>query len=198
MSTDKEIIMYDSPEAAKKETLTGWVSGGNGGYPKRYYGEDEHMARWAGCTHLKCECGEIMGKSYTRCEKCRHKLDVERYNALKFKEWDYVEPVCTWGGDTYFFDIETLEEFMLENEQWEIDLIICDPVHYRHIDSEDVVKGESHEDWEPPAELEKKIEKFNDYLRTLPPHSWMPGKIRTSYKSEDVKAELEKLKTENP
>lgn len=193
--SDEKIIMYDSPEAAEQKTLTGWVSSGNGGYPSQYYGENEHVARWAGCTHLKCKCGNVMSKMYTKCEKCISNASGENFNALPFKEWDLAEPVCTTAGDKYFFNLEDLEEYMYENEQPEIDLLICEPINYSHIDSEDVVNGEAHEDWEPSGELEKKIEEFNDYLRTLPPHSYEPGKTRTKYKSEEVEKSLQKSPT---
>jgi hypothetical protein len=182
MKEEKKIIMYDSPEAASIQTLTGWVSGPNGGYKSHYWGEDEHQARWSGCTHIKCECGKVREKAYTCCEDCRNKNDRERHLKLPFKEWDGKEPVTEAFGDRYFFNLEDLEEYMAENEIEEIDLLICDPVHYSHIDSEYIVNGEAHEDWEPSGELENKIKELNDYLSTLPPHSWYPGKIRTTHK----------------
>lgn len=182
MKEEKEIIMYDSGEAASKKTLTGWVSGGKGGYPSHYYGDDEHMARWAGCTHLKCECGNIMSKSYTKCEECRHKKSSDYYMSLPFKEWDFKEYVVEWDGDKYFFSLEELEDYMQENEIEEIDLLFCEPIEYSMIDSEDLVNGNAHEDWEPSAELEKRIKELNDYLGTLPAHSYEPGKVRTNHK----------------
>lgn len=184
MNTDnkkKEIIMYDSDEAASQKTLTGWVSSGKGGYPPHYYGNDEHMARWAGCTHLKCECGNIMEKAYTKCPSCRAKSARERYLKLPFKEWDGIEYVVDWDGDKYFFSLEELEDYMHDNEIEEIDLLFCDPIGYSTINSEDIA-GDSHEDWEASDELEKKIEEFNKYISTLPPHSYYPGKVRTSHK----------------
>jgi len=62
-----------------------------------------------------------------------------------------------------------------------MNLLFCEPMGYSSIDSE-TVAGDSHEDWEPSDELEQKIKEFNDYLSTLSPHSWQPGKVRTSYK----------------
>lgn len=172
----EKIIMYDSPEAAKEITLTGWLSADG-----RFWGKDEHMARWGGCTHLTCECGNIMTKSWTKCESCRHKSAVERYNKLPFEEWDGVKPVVTWDGDEYFFDIETLNDYMSDNEMEEIDLLICDPIGYSTIDTE-TIAPDCHEDWDAPNEMIEKIKSFNDYLKSLPPHSYEPGKIRTNYK----------------
>lgn len=181
MNTEEKIIMYDSPEAAEIKTITGWVSGGQGGYPSHYYGNDEHMARWAGCTHKRCECGNIHKKSYTCCEECQRKNQTERHMKLKFKEWDHNEPVTEAFGDRYFFDLESLEEYMAENEIEEIDLLICEPVNYRHFEFDDIA-SEAHEDWEPPAKLEEMVKELNKFIDTLPAHSWEPGKIRTTHK----------------
>lgn len=182
MSTENKdkVIMYNSPEAATYMTnLEGWVAGG------RYWGKGEageQMARYAGCTHKTCECGKPMEKLYTKCPECRAKSKQERYLALPYKEWDGKEPIVEADGDEYFFDIDSLHEYLWENDIEEIDLLICDPVKYRLIDGGDIA-SDSHEDWEPSAELEAKINEFNDYLKTLPPHSWTPGKVRTSYKA---------------
>jgi hypothetical protein len=70
---------------------------------------------------------------------------------------------------------------MEENEEDVIDLLICAPVNYSQIDLE-TIADDIHEDWQPDKGLCDKIDEFNSYLKTLPPHSWMPGKIRTNYK----------------
>lgn len=46
---EKKIIPYDSPEAASFKTVTGWVSSDG-----IFCGNDEHVARYRGCTHIKC------------------------------------------------------------------------------------------------------------------------------------------------
>lgn len=182
--TEKEIIMYDSPEAAKKVTLTGWLSRDN-----KFFGKDEHLARHSGCSHTLCDCGKIMEKSWTKCADCRNTSARERFQALKFEEWDYSTPVFSWDGDEFLFDLEALEEFMEDNEMEEIDLLMAAPVYYCCIDGETVTNGEAHEDWEPSAELESKIKEFNEFIRTLPAHSYTPGKIRTTYKREPENTE---------
>lgn len=173
---EQKIIMYASDQAATYKTnLSGWVTGD--GF---YYGKDENIARYAGCTHKICECGEIVSKSYVRCEKCRHKQSRERYLKLPFKEWDGKEPVCDRDGDTYFFDIDTLNDYMYEHELEVIDLLFCGEIGYREIRIDDIA-DDVHEDWEPSEELCEKVEALNKYLRSLPCHSYTPGKIRTTY-----------------
>lgn len=173
-----KIIMYDSPEAGRLVTVTVWeVDNPNG----IIYTPNEHSARWNNCTHLKCECGNIREKHYTICPACRQKSANDRYNKLPYKEWDMVEPVVLRNGDQYFFSVEELEYYMDDNEMNDVELLICEPVHYSQITDENVA-DDSHENYTPPKELEQKIKEFNDFLKTLPPHSWRPGKVRTSYK----------------
>ena len=50
----EEVVMIDDPRAATLVTVTGWRS-----MDGRFYGDNEHAARWAGCTHVKClACGK--------------------------------------------------------------------------------------------------------------------------------------------
>ena len=179
MKIEEKIIMYDSPEAATQKTLTGWV-GGN-----RYWGTDEHMARWSGCTHVKCECGNIMTKHYTKCDRCRHDLAVDRYNALPFREWDGKEAVCTWDGNKYFFNEDELIEYMANDEDEplsEIDLLICDENNWQTVDEDywsDMMPEDS--DGELPKEMQSALDNLNKVIREMSPQSYSPGKIRTKY-----------------
>lgn len=176
---DNKIVMYESPEAATYvKNIEGWIDINRHFFGK---GEDaERMARYSSHTHKKCDCGGIIERGYTKCPECRRKSSIERHNSLPFKEWDGKEPICTCDGDTYFFDEESLIDYMEENEETEIDLLFCTPIYYTPI-SFDEIAQEPHDDWEPEKELCDKIDEFNAYLKTLAPHSWMPGKIRTSY-----------------
>lgn len=185
---EQKIVLYDSHEAATYVTnIEGWVSANKHFYGKGELGE--RLARQDGYTHKKCECGNIFEKKwvYSVCEDCRRKGDYERFLNLPYKEWDGVEFVREYDGDKFFWDLESLQEYMYENDLDEIDLYICSPVHYNLIDTETVADG-SHEDWEPCIALEQKIKEFNDFLKTLSPHSWTHSKIRTSYKlPEEIK-----------
>lgn len=175
---EDKIIMYDSPEAAQVITLTGWVSGGD----NRFFYKDEHLARWSGCTHLKCDCGNTMKKSYTKCENCRYSLEFERYLKLPYVEWDLVTPVVERGGDTYFFNVDDLEEYMEENCTKDINLLLCVPCNYSIIDSDQWCENEPENgDGTLPDEMQKAVDALNTIIKRMPPQSYMPGKIRTSY-----------------
>lgn len=175
-----KIIMYESPDAARYVTnIEGWVDI-NG----RFFGkgdEAENMARFSSHTHSVCECGGVAKRGYIKCETCIRKQRIERYEKMEFKEWDLNEPVCTSDGYTYFFSLDELHDYMEDNELMTIDLLICSPIRYDTIDSDMVVGGDAHENWSPTKELEDKIKEFNEYLAKLPPHSWQPSNIRTSY-----------------
>lgn len=175
--TEKEekIIMYDSPEAAEYKTITGWV-GGN-----KFWGKDEHMARWSGCTHTKCECGAIIPiRSYSKCDDCRHKQLVEFYNKMPFREYNG-EPVFVWSSDEYLFSEEDIIEYCEENELEEVDLLFCEPNHWTPIycgQWEDIMA----EDADLPKELKEALKIINSVIDKLPPASYSEGKIRTTYR----------------
>jgi len=88
MSGEK-VIPFDSPEAARLVTVTGWVSSDG-----RFFGnldDAERIARYAGCTHQPCgECGVLCEKMYTRCPECRAKEESKRFAEKKRQEWDCV------------------------------------------------------------------------------------------------------------
>lgn len=80
-----EMVMYDSPEAASIQTLTGWVDRHG-----RFWGKDEHMARFAGSTHQLCdknpEHGIRANNSY--CEACHDERAQARFMAMERQPWD--------------------------------------------------------------------------------------------------------------
>lgn len=182
MQTAGKIIHYDSPEAARPYTKEGWASA-NG-----LFYADEHTARWAGCTHVKCECGKWTEKMYTKCEDCRIRRRKERYEALPFQAWDTEQPICSFDGQHYFFDEEELIEHCEENEINPDDLllVICEPNYMREVywdHWEDVWP----EDRNLPEVVEKALIELNKAIRAAGPVSYSPGKIRTSYKLPELK-----------
>jgi hypothetical protein len=180
MVKESKKILYDSPEAAQQMTLTGWVSGGD----MKFWYKDEHMARWSGCTHLKCECGNLMKKTYTKCPSCIHKLEYERYQKLPYKEWDGTFPVFSWDSNEVFNDFESLVDHMINNEMDVINLRFPEPIHYREVKLENIA-DDVYDEWEPEEKLVKALDELNAVIRTLPAHSYISGKIRTSYELEE-------------
>lgn len=178
----KEIIMYDSPEAAQYKTVTGWVGGG------RFWGKDEHMARYCGSTHNKCACGNTMSKSYTLCEGCMAKKRKEAYLQLPYKEYDG-SPVAMQWGERYFFNEEEiichLEDLFIEEGIEELELVFCEEQHFFEIDSEIWRDILPEDEYDLPNKMQDAIDALNEVIKSLPPASYLPGKIRTSYKIPD-------------
>jgi len=175
---EERVIKYDTPEAAMFRTnISGWISSDG-----RFFGKDEHLARYAGCTHKKCEnCDNYTKKGWIYCEDCRRKRSHKRYNELPFKEWDG-SPLCTWDGDEYFFHEDDLICWLFDHELngSDVQLVYAEPIKYKELEYE-TITGDAHEDWEPEKELVEAVNKLNEVIRKLEPHSYTPGKIRTSY-----------------
>jgi hypothetical protein len=167
MKNEEIIVLDTSDEAAQLKTVTGWFSR-NG----RFYGNDEKLARFDGCTHKKCECGNLMTRSYIKCDSCRAKLVREEYFKLQFVEWKSAgtNPVCIYRENEYFFDDDSIEDYLSENEMQPEDLmlVVCSPNYTHTIDSsvwEDVLA----EDQDIPKELQEKINEVNVSLKNCLP-----------------------------
>ena len=174
-STHGTQVLYSSDNAAKFVTgIEGWVD-----RQGRFWGKDEHMARYAGCTHIGCkDCGKpIPVRGYTICGECRNKKSIEKYNAMPRMAWDGVTPIYSEAADEYFFGEDGLrdhiEEYGCSIES--LRLVICEPNCFREIDS-DYFCDELPEDGELPDDLTEALNALNEVIRSLPPASWSPGK----------------------
>lgn len=173
---EQKIIMPE--DAAELKTVTGWVTADG-----RFFGKEERLARYHGCTHKVCECGKLMEKAWTLCESCRARKSRERYNAMPFKEWDGETPVVISGDDHYFFNEDDIEEYCDDQEiqPEDLQLIICEPNRLFEINEghwEDVLP---EDDYSFPKEVTIALEALNKAIRESKPVSWSPGKYRTTY-----------------
>lgn len=173
IKTDKPVIPFDSDEAAKLATVTGWVS-----REGRFYGEDERSARYGGCTHWPCDtCGALTEKGWLICDACRDKKEVERFLAMPRAPWDGFVMLYSHAQDRYFNEPGDID---LEEGQ-ELDdlrIVLCKPNYPRQIDpdyfSDDLPEDGDYDDL--PAELFKAIDAFNEVMRACKPLSWSPDK----------------------
>src|ERR1700749_2919897 len=102
----EEMVMYDSDRAAKRVTITGYRKEPMTGWMDRfgrYFGDDENLARYSGCTHKTCDCGKPMTKGWLKCEDCRAVSARERYLSLEYVAYENTGdiPVCTQDGNEY-------------------------------------------------------------------------------------------------
>ena len=173
---EKEIL-EESAEAARQETMTLWVSRNGRAY------KEEDLARYDGCTHRRCKCGNITKKHYTKCESCRDADNRERYLALPFEEWDKKTPLCIYGTDQYFFDESDIEDYCEDNDcaTKDLMLVICKPNKVWELDPVDIYNNLLSEDGEIPMELQGYFDELNKKIREYDqPLSWSQGKKRTN------------------
>ncbi len=160
------------------------------GSPIRYFLSEESVRKHL-ATHKQCEnCGDIIEvRSY--CNKCHEKRSHERYLTKPFKEWDGITPLCIHDSDTYFFDEESVQEYVEECKEEGTDvsklrLVICSENNIPEVNEEyfcDMLP-ENYEngllDWN--KEFVEKLKEFNEYIKLQKPLSWSEGIYRTEYK----------------
>lgn len=173
---DELIVMRDSDEAAQYVTnISGWVSRHG-----RFYGEDEDLARYDGCTHVKCEtCGAPVVRNWLNCETCRRKDERARYDAMPWREWDGDSPITLYDGDEFFFDEDSLLDYCDVNntDPATLMLVHCVPNRARRLD-EDYFVDELPDDGDLPHEILRAIDAFNEAIKDVGPLSWGAGKER--------------------
>lgn len=172
-----EVIMIDAPEAAQYRTgMSGWVSrSGN------FFGDNlraESLARYNGCTHVHCKyCGEPTLKSWTACDACREKKDIERYKAMPRKAWDGIAMIYSEVLDKYYSEPNSIEDALEDGVTLDsLRLVICEPNRVRYLDASYVEDGLAEDD-ELPDCLIDAIKAFNTAIDKSPPLSWSPGKF---------------------
>lgn len=184
MVNEKKIIMRESDEAASVKTVTGWVSSDG-----RWWGDDENIARYAGCTHQLCECGQVVDKHTTRCNSCRRKDEDARFDALETKIWNGEEPIVLDHNDRYFFDAQDLLDYCYDEgvQPQDLRLRICEPQYGREID-DSYFCDELAEDGDVPDAIMEAMGVLNQAIKDSGPLSWYPSKyaavIPDEYKVE--------------
>lgn len=188
-----EVVLSTSDEAATIRTVTGWVSR-NG----RFWGDDERIARYDGCTHGVCECGATMEKHWTKCEACRNASALERFAQKPRADWDGSTPLYSDAAERYFFCNSELADFIEDEYEGDIEslrLVICEPNHARPLDPDNWA-DDLPEDGDLPDELEAAIKALNEIVRTLEPLSWSAGKYVASIDS--VRGATETVPAQSP
>lgn len=107
------------------------------------------------------------------------------------KEWDGVDPLCTWDDDKFFWSDSDLmdycEEYQIQPQ--DMQLVFAEPVYGRYLDS-DYFCDELHEDGDLPDSITEAMDKFNEVVKAAGPLSWRDGKIAAII-PEQYKIDLE-------
>ncbi|NOI16377.1 hypothetical protein [Vibrio hepatarius] len=128
-----QIILEDSDKAAEFKTdISGWVSSDG-----RFYGKDERLARYAGSTHRKCDCGNIIPKN-SYCNPCAEKRTKEKFLAMPVVAWDGASYIYDENTDKYFSNPEELvEHYAVDDlDSSSAMLIVCKPNYARQIEDD--------------------------------------------------------------
>ena len=175
MPEQKQVIMYDAPEAASIQTVTGWVSADG-----RFFGQDEHLARFCGATHRHCKnnsehpAHEI--RSY--CDQCHTEKRAQVFATMPIKNWNG-EPLVNFDGDRYFFDADSLRDYLVDSDVslQDLRLCICEPNMPHEIDPSDVFSEDLPDDGEiSDDQLVAAFDLLNEMIRKAEPLSWSQGK----------------------
>ncbi len=166
-------ILYSSGEAAKFVTgIEGWVDR-NG----RFFGDNEDLARYSGCTHVLCNvCGKEMPvRGY--CRGCRDVNDVKKYASKTKVEWDEKTPIYSEAYDEYFFDADSLRDYLEESEcsAESLRLVLCEPNRFSEVET-DHFQDDFNPEEDLPGEILEALNVFNEVIRSQSPASWSPGK----------------------
>lgn len=179
MTAQKPIIMFDAPEAASLKTVTGWVSADG-----RFFGGDENLARYCGATHRRCDVNpeHQIYEVNSYCKECRQVRRQAKFAAMPIKGWAG-EPLVIFDGDQYFFDEDSLRDYLIDSdiELADLQLCICAPNYPSQIDPADHFCDDLPEDGEiRDDQLLAAFELLNEMIRKSEPLSWSEGEFAAS------------------
>ncbi len=183
----EKIVMMESNEAASIQTLTGWVD-----RQGRYWGEDEYQARWSGATHRKCIKNpeeHPIHSTHGYCEECHRESRQAKFAEMDRAVWTG-EPLVIFDCDQYFFDIESLADYCLENSLLpsELQLMICEPNYPPYFDVEqhcEEIIPDGGDVYSLPQEVLDAADALNKAIKESGPVSWGASN-RVAIVSDDI------------
>ncbi len=162
---------------------------------RRWWGDDERMARWC-CAHdLPCH-GKACGgtgrthKGSTACEACRKLSRDEAWAKIEKRPLPLdlrKEPLCLFDDDRYFFDAETLEDFAADAgvSMRDLRLMICVPVAPPTFEMSEWLADHTPEDGECSDEFDAQI---NAMIVSAAAETFCQGKYGVDPESIPVEA----------
>ncbi|EHE7802992.1 hypothetical protein ACLIAG_004363 [Enterobacter hormaechei] len=186
MKTEK-IVMMDSDEAASIQTVTGWVD-----RQGRFWGGDEHQARWCGATHRKCKNKpdeHPIHSTHGYCEECHRESRQAKFATYERAVWAG-EPLVIFDSDQYFFDAESLADYCYEHSLLpsELQLMICEPNYPPEFDLEqhcEEIMPDGEDYYCLPQDVRDAAEALNKALKESAPVSWSASN-RVAIVSDDM------------
>lgn len=171
-------LPYEQAAEIRKKDFNGWCCKSC----DRYYGEEEHIARYCCAKDLPCNTPGCKGraeKPYVCCKECLKKHDRERWLALPEVPWDGETPLCLFDDDHYFFSIEDLDDYLEENkmEIEDVQVVICEKADKPYFSITDFLCDymPEDEDVDDADEIDKIV---NDWIRDRVMETWEGSKTR--------------------
>jgi len=180
-----DIGKFPYEEAAEHKTgIEGWVCK----TCRRFWGDNEHMAKWCCAGDLKCETKDCAARvkkhSYMYCDQCLSKRDVARWLKLEEVAWDGKSPLVLDDDDKYFFNVEDLDEYLEEHKLSveDVRLVIAVPDSPPWFEMSEFLSDYLSEDSDRLG-FEKIDKLVNKWIEKNAPKMWVPGKTRPSVAS---------------
>lgn len=151
-------------QAAERQTgIEGWCCK----TCHRFWGDDEHMARWCCAKDLPCECGKRIIGSWTKCQTCRDAADDAKWLARPEAAWDGSFPLAIWDDDKFFWEVDELWDWLADHDDADFDPLdlkwtTAVPSKIRTVELADIVSDYLDEDDQTDfSEIDKII---NDWI----------------------------------
>lgn len=168
-------------DAAEERTdISGWVCKTCG----RYWGRDEHGARYCCASDMPCECGGRRTKNgWSVCDACREKHAIEQYSKRERCKWDGESMIYSEVDGRFYADMEAIEEQLAWDGVEEADapqvmstmrLMICEQDHPHPMDLEEWLRDYMAEDDE--LDCREIDEIVNKWIAENFRPAWRPGK----------------------
>lgn len=192
----REVIRYED-HAERRTGIEGWVCTRCG----RYWGDDEHMARYCCSNDFPCECGARIGPGRVRCGRCSAEREARQWAEKEKAAWSGEFPVCEWRGDRYFFDEDEFAEwcadFVAEGGRVEdIRLVECREAKPRPFGMADYLHDDIGEEGADRLDFREIDKVVNDWIAANVTGIWEPTNIAIDPESfrefvEDAVAEAD-------
>lgn len=173
----EEFRFFDDPNLVEYRTnLEGWT-----GPDGLYHGkgaEGERRARYANSTHTKCDCGNIIEKTRSKCQSCISKSSKEYFLKLEEVEWDGKSMMCLRHDNQFFSEMEDVIEYCEDNDIdiQDLELMHCEKqvniseINIDELNEEYCTEDEYLSDFHP--EIAAKVEELNELIKKTEPRLW--------------------------
>jgi hypothetical protein len=113
---------------------------------------------------------------YTLCKKHLGEHQIELYFKKPIVVWDEKSPLYSDYRDEFYYSVGEIKDLILDNPSLTLEnlmLVMCRPIKWRELDKYYWL-DDAPSDVDIPKGLEKVIDTFNTYLKSLPTFYWEP------------------------